>query len=292
MVALPPAVQPDGHQCQQRQPLLAKLKVHAEELNGVHKPAQQLHVDPVQRCQLPQQTPPLAPVPVKKVEDEHSQHTGTVVVHHAQRAQHRARRHHKGGYQQIRPCFLLFVHRFHQMDAQNAQQQRPDDVLVHRVEPCTAVHQIEGHFRKQGKQQQPQSVFFQVVGVEIALHRHKGKDGKGHTSRTGQPFLCRQQRRPQVIHQHQRHSKDMKSRCAQVKAGRGSWFDNFCWHTRTSSLSKFRCSVWNTNEPRKELQPRPDFSTAGAAGMLYFFRCEAPRHKKAEPRQSHTTAVE
>ena len=74
VVALPTAVQPDGHQCQQRQPLLAKLKVHAEELNGVHKPAQQLHVDPVQRCQLPQQTPPLAPVPVKKVEDEHSQH--------------------------------------------------------------------------------------------------------------------------------------------------------------------------------------------------------------------------
>ena len=61
VIALPSAVQPDGHQCQQRQPLLAKLKVHAEELNGVHKPTQQLHVDPVQRSQLPQQTPPLLP---------------------------------------------------------------------------------------------------------------------------------------------------------------------------------------------------------------------------------------
>ena len=37
VIALPTTVQPDGHQCQQRQPLLAKLKVHAEELNGVHK---------------------------------------------------------------------------------------------------------------------------------------------------------------------------------------------------------------------------------------------------------------
>ena len=166
-------------------------------------------------------------MPVKKVEDEHSQHPCTVVVHHAQRAQHRARHHHKGGYQQVQSCFLLFAHRFHQVDAQNAQKQRPDDVLVHRVEPCTAVHQIEGDFRKQGKQQQTQGVFFQVVGVEVALHRHKGKDGKRHPPGTGQPFLRGQQRRPQVVHQHQRHGKDMKRRCAQVKAGRGSGIDWF-----------------------------------------------------------------
>ena len=77
VVALPPAVQPDRHQCQQRQPLLAKLKVHTEELDGVHKPAQQFHVDPVQRRQLPQQAPPLAPM--EEVKDEHGQHTGTVL---------------------------------------------------------------------------------------------------------------------------------------------------------------------------------------------------------------------
>ena len=142
VVALPPAVQPDRHQCQQRQPLLAKLKIHTEELDGVHKPAQQFHVDPVQRRQLPQQAPPLAPM--EEVKDEHGQHTGAVVVHHAQRAQHCACRHHKGGYQQVQPCFLLFAHGFHQMDAQNAQKQRPDDVLVHWVEPCAAVHQVKG----------------------------------------------------------------------------------------------------------------------------------------------------
>ena len=32
---------------------------------------------------------------------------------------------------------------------------------------------------------------------------------------------------PQVVHQHQRHGKDMKGRCAQVKAGRGSGADWF-----------------------------------------------------------------
>ena len=122
---------------------------------------------------------------------------------------------------------MLFAHRFHQMDAQNAQKQRPDNVLVHRVEPCAAVHQVEGHFRKQGKQQQTQGVFFQIVGVEVALHRHKRKDGKRHPPGTGQPFLRGQQSGPQVVHQHQRHGKDMKGRCAQVKAGRGSGADWF-----------------------------------------------------------------
>ena len=84
VAALPPAIQPDGHQRQQRKPLLTQLKLHAEQPDGVHQPAQKHHVDPIQRRQLPQQTPPLASV--EKVEDEHGQHTGTVVIHHAQRA--------------------------------------------------------------------------------------------------------------------------------------------------------------------------------------------------------------
>ena len=158
--------------------LLAKLKVHAEELNGVHKPAQQLHVDPVQRCQLPQQTPPLAPVPVKKVEDEHSQHTGAVVVHHAQRAQHRTRHHHKADTSRYSPvfCFLrtVSIKWMPRMPKSSVQM----TFWCNRVEPCTAVHQIEGDFRKQGKQQQTQGVFFQVVGVEVASTAIKAKMGK------------------------------------------------------------------------------------------------------------------
>ena len=225
MAALPPAIQPDGHQRQQRQALLAKLKFHAEELDGIHKSTQQLHVDPIQRRQLPQQAPPLASV--EKVEDEHGQHTGTVVIRHAQRAQHRARHHHKGSHQQVQPCFLLFAHRFHQVDAQKPQQQRPDDVLVHRVEPGAAVHQVKGHFRKQCKQQQPQGITLQIPGMKVAFHCHKCKDRERQPPGTGQPVLRRQKGRPQVIHQHQRHGNDMKCCCTQVNAICGSGTDRF-----------------------------------------------------------------
>ena len=119
MAALPPAIQPDGDQRQQRKPLLTQLKLHAEQPDGVHQPAQKHHVDPVQGQHLSQQAPPF-PAP-ENVKSEHGQHTGTVVICHAQRSQHRARHHHKGSHQQVQSCFLLFAHRFHQVDAQKPQ---------------------------------------------------------------------------------------------------------------------------------------------------------------------------
>ena len=225
MAALPPAIQPDGHQRQQRKPLLTQLKLHAEQPDGVHQPAQKHHVDPVQGQHLSQQAPPF-PAP-ENVKSEHGQHTGTVVIRHAQRSQQRPCCCHCGAHRQRDPELLLFAHRFHQMHPQKPQQQRPDDVLVHRVEPSAAVHQVKGDLRKQSKQQQPQGVFFQVMGVEIALHRHKRKDGKRQPPGTSQPLLRRQKGRPQVIHQHQRHGNDMKCCCTQVNAICGSGTNRF-----------------------------------------------------------------
>ena len=60
------------------------------------------------------------------------------------------------------------------MHTQKPQQQRPDHVLVHRVEPCPAIHQIKGYFRKQCKQQQPQDITLQVSGVNEGLTSLQG----------------------------------------------------------------------------------------------------------------------
>ena len=98
VAALPPAIQPDGYQRQQRKPLLAKFKLHAEQPDGVHQPAQKLHIDPVQGQHLSQQAPPF-PAP-EEVEGEHRQHTGTVVIRHAQRPQQRPCCHHCGTHRQ------------------------------------------------------------------------------------------------------------------------------------------------------------------------------------------------
>ena len=225
MAALPPAIQPDGHQRQQRKPLLTQLKLHAEQPDGVHQPAQKHHVDPVQGQHLSQQAPPF-PAP-ENVKSEHGQHTGTVVICHAQRSQQRPCCCHCGAHRQRDPELLLFAHRFHQMHPQKPQQQRPDHVLVHRVEPCPAIHQIKGHFRKQCKQQQPQGITLQIPGMKVAFHCHKCKDRERQPPGTSQPLLCRQKGRPQVIHQHQRHGNDMKCCCTQVNAICGSGTNRF-----------------------------------------------------------------
>ena len=58
MVSLPPAIQPDGDERQQRKALLADLKRNAEQLHRIHQAAQHLDIEPVQREQLPCQAPP------------------------------------------------------------------------------------------------------------------------------------------------------------------------------------------------------------------------------------------
>ena len=215
VVTLSPAVQPDGNERQQRQSLLAQLKFHAQQPHGVHQAAQQLHIHPVESQQLPQQTPPFPTT--EDIEDQHRQNTGAVVVHHAQRTQRHTGEGHEDEHQQERPALSLPPYRLCQPDTQKPQQQRPDHVLVYRVEPCAAVHQVEGYLGEHREHQHPQGVFLKAVGVEIALHRHEGKDGEGQPPRAGQPFLRRKQGGPEVIHQHKGHGEDMERRRADVK---------------------------------------------------------------------------
>ena len=59
---------------------------------------------------------------------------------------------------------------------------------------------------------QPQQIAFRIAGVSCALCQKEGKNRKGNAPDMRQHGTLRQQRRPQVIAQHQKHRKHMK-RC-------------------------------------------------------------------------------
>ena len=82
MEPLPSFVEPDRDQRQKGKPLLAQLEAVPEKGKWEHLPAQKLHIDPVEGSDLPQQIPPL-PSP-EKVKDKYGQHSGAVIVHHAE----------------------------------------------------------------------------------------------------------------------------------------------------------------------------------------------------------------
>ena len=216
VVSLPPAVQPDGDERQQRKALLADLKRSAEQLHRVHQAAQHLDIEPVQREQLPCQAPPCPTT--EEVENQHRQHADSVVIDHAEDPQHRPRQNDADCGRRKQGGILLSAHRFQQMHPQKAHQQRPDHILVYRVKPCPAAHQIERDLGQHGENQHPQCVLPEAVGVEVPLHRHKGKDGVSQSACTGQPLLRRQQRGPEVVHQHKGHSQNVQARRADVKA--------------------------------------------------------------------------
>ena len=53
--------------------------------------------------------------------------------------------------------------------------------------------------------------------VEVALDGHEGEDRESEATHAGQPFLRRQKRRPEVIHEHKGHGDDVKCRRTQVE---------------------------------------------------------------------------
>lgn len=59
VIPLPPAVEPDRYEREERKSLLAKLKVEAEDADGIQQPAHQVHVDPIERQHLPEELPPV-----------------------------------------------------------------------------------------------------------------------------------------------------------------------------------------------------------------------------------------
>ena len=88
---------------------------------------------------------------------------------------------------------------------QRPGQQRPQDVLVARIQRPAAEGQIEGYLRQHRKQQQPQGVPPPVMGTDAALGDLKGEDGKGDAPHAPQPQDPRKQDVPHMVHQHGGH---------------------------------------------------------------------------------------
>ena len=103
------------------------------------------------------------------------------------------------------------------MDAEEPEQQRPDDVLVDRIEPGAAVHEVKRDLGKECKHEHSAQVLPEIVRVEVALDGHEGEDRESETAHAGQPLLRRQKRRPEVIHEHEGHGDDVKCRRTQVE---------------------------------------------------------------------------
>ena len=103
------------------------------------------------------------------------------------------------------------------MDAEEPEQQRPDDVLVDRIEPGAAVHEVKRDLGKQCKHEHAAQILLEIVRVEVALDGHEGEDRESETAHAGQPLLRRQKRRPEVIHEHEGHGDDVKCRRTQVE---------------------------------------------------------------------------
>ena len=149
VVALAAAIESDWDQGEEGEALLTQLDFGAEDGYGIHQTTEELDIDPIQGEELAQEAPPLPST--EEIENEHREHAGAVVIHHAEGAEHSTEYHDQRNRQHINTDFLLLPRLLHQMDAEEPEQQRPDNVLVHRIEPGSAVHQVKRDLGKQRK---------------------------------------------------------------------------------------------------------------------------------------------
>lgn len=157
VIALAAAVESDWDQREEGEALLADLDFGAKNVYGIHQTTEELDIDPIQGEELAQEAPPLPST--EEIENNHCEHTGTVVIHHAEGAEHGSEYHNQRHRQHINSDFLLLPRLLHQMDAEEAEQQRPDDVLVNRIEPCATVHQVKWNLGEQCKHEHAAQVF-------------------------------------------------------------------------------------------------------------------------------------
>ncbi len=149
MVALATTVEPDRDQREEGEALLAQLDFGAEDVHGIHQTTEELDIDPIQGEELAQETPPLPTA--EEIENEHREYAGTVVIHHAEGAEHGTEHHNQRHRQHVKRPLLLLPRLLHQMDAEETEEQRPDDVLVDRIEPGAAVHEVKRDLGKDRK---------------------------------------------------------------------------------------------------------------------------------------------
>lgn len=157
VVALAAAVQPDRDQGKEGEALLTQLDFGAEDGHGIHQTTEELDIDPIQGEELAEEAPPLPST--EEIENEHREHAGTVVIHHAEGAEHGTEYHNQRHRQHVNSDFLLLPRLLHPVDAEEAKQQRPDDVLVDRIEPGAAVHEVKRNLGKQRKHEHATEVF-------------------------------------------------------------------------------------------------------------------------------------
>lgn len=120
VVTLAAAVEPDRDQCEEGEALLTHLDLGAEDVHLIHQTTEELDIDPVQGEELAQEAPPLTAT--EEIENEHREHAGSVVIHHAEGAEHGTERHDQNHGQHVK-CQLLFLPRLlHQMDAEKTEQ--------------------------------------------------------------------------------------------------------------------------------------------------------------------------
>lgn len=149
MVALAATIESDRNQGEKGEALLTQLDFGAKNVYGIHQTTEELDIDPIQGEELAQEAPPLPST--EEIENEHREHAGTVVIHHAEGAEHCTEYHDQCHRQHVERHLLPLSRLLHQMDAEETEQQRPDDVLVDRIEPGAAVHQVKRDLGKQRK---------------------------------------------------------------------------------------------------------------------------------------------
>ena len=86
VVALTAAVESDRDQGEEGETLLTQLDFGAEDVYGIHQTTEELDIDPIQGEELAQEAPPLPAT--EEIENEHREHAGAVVIHHAEGAEH------------------------------------------------------------------------------------------------------------------------------------------------------------------------------------------------------------
>lgn len=91
VVALAATVESDRDQGEEGEALLTQLDFGAEDVHGIHQTTEELDIDPIQGEELAQEAPPLPAT--EEIENEHREHAGTVVIHHAEGAEHSTEHH-------------------------------------------------------------------------------------------------------------------------------------------------------------------------------------------------------
>ena len=98
---------------------------------------------------------------------------------------------------------------FNTGNKQKSQQECPKYILMEGIDQAASVHQIEGQFGEDCPKEQPSHILFQIAGVEIALHQHKGKDGVSKPAYPGEPGVLGKNSRPKMVAQHKKHGDGM-----------------------------------------------------------------------------------